>query len=307
MVIQRVKLRRRYLAILFIASLVMAADEASDDLSVRPRPFGIDYRNETLPENSRDFGNGKFSDFPNWPVSHDQPNDVFTFVRLRYPSYSDSNGGRRRGFSKWTTDYPDGDMNFSFRLQQMTSLRVNPNPVICDIEPEQLRHYPFVYMVEPGHIDLPDEQAKALRDYLLNGGFMMVDDFWGIDEWDTFEVALKKIWPDRSYVELELDHDIFHCVFELQVKPQIPSIGFAEMARQRGITHFNEWNKRGSEIPHFRGVYDDKKRLCMIICWNTDHGDGWEEEGTDPWYFREFSEKYAYPMGINIVFYAMTH
>ncbi|HYF35049.1 MAG TPA: DUF4159 domain-containing protein, partial [Prosthecobacter sp.] len=98
---------------------------------------------------------------------------------------------------------------------------------------------------------------------------------------------------------------IFHMVFPLKVKPQIPSVGHAMAGRSRGITF--EWDKPGSETPHYRAVFDDKKRIMMMICHNTDLGDGWEEEGTDPWYFREFSEKYAYPLGINIVFYALTH
>ena len=79
----------------------------------------------------------------------------------------------------------------------------------------------------------------------------------------------------------------------------------ALMGKEQGITY--EWNKPGSETPHYRAVYDDNGRICMIICWNSDLGDGWEEEGTDPWFFKEFSEKYAYPLGINIIFYVMTH
>jgi hypothetical protein len=113
------------------------------------------------------------------------------------------------------------------------------------------------------------------------------------------------IFPDRDFVELELDHPIFHMVFDLEMKPQIPAVGMAMQGREQGITY--EWNKPGSETPHYRAILDDKGRICMMICFNTDLGDGWEEEGTDPWYFREFSEKYAYPLGINIVFYALTH
>ena len=89
----------------------------------------------------------------------------------------------------------------------------------------------------------------------------------------------------------------------LKVKPQIPSVGHAMAGREQGITA-ERWD---AETPHYRAVYDDKKRIVMLICHNTDLGDGWEEEGTDPWYFREFSEKYAYPLGINILFYALTH
>jgi len=277
--------------------LAHAAEPAS------PTHFGI--KDGDLPDDPRDYGGGQFSDFPTWPVSKELPNDVFTFARLRYNS--ERSYGRRsygRGY-KWLTDYPDADLNFSYRLQQLTSLEVNPKGVVVDIDAEQLRHYPFVYMIEPGGISLTDEEAKTLREFMLNGGFVMVDDFWGIEEWDTFYIALKKIFPEREPEEVPLEHEIFHMVFPLKVKPQIPSVGHAMAGRSRGITF--EWDKPGSETPHYRAVYDDKKRIVMMICHNTDLGDGWEEEGTDPWYFREFSEKYAYPLGINIVFYALSH
>jgi hypothetical protein len=266
-----------------------------------PTHFGIN--DGSFPTNPRDFGRGQFSDFPVWPVSRALPNDVFTFARLRYQSGGGWGRGRRN--YKWTTDYPDADLNFCYRLQQLTSLEVNPVPVVVDIDPEQMRHYPFIYMIEPGDIDLSDREAAIMRDYMMNGGFIMVDDFWGIYEWETFYRALKQIFPEREPEELDLSHEVFRMVFPLKVKPQIPAVGVALAGRSAGITH--EWNKPGSETPQYKGVFDDKRRMMMIICFNTDLGDGWEEEGTDPWYFREFSEKYAYPLGINILFYALTH
>jgi len=265
---------------------------------ILPAHFGV--VDHEVPFDARQGGRGPAHDFPDWDVSPETPDDVFTFARLRYNSGTWM--GRR---AKWTIDYPEADLNFSYRLQQLTSIEVNPHPVVVDIDAEQLRHYPFVYMVEPGDIWITDEEAAILREYMLNGGFIMVDDFWGIAEWNSFHRALKQIFPDRDYVELELDHPIFNIVFEIDVKPQIPAVGLALMGREQGITF--EWNKPGSETPHYRAVLDDEGRACMIICFNTDLGDGWEEEGTDPWFFREFSEKYGYPLGINIVFYALTH
>ncbi len=267
--------------------------------AVEPSPKSFGITDGSVPLDPRDFDNGALSDFPTWPVSKDLPNDVFTFARLRY----NSSHGRWR-WGKWMTDYPDSDLNFSYRLQQLTSLQVNPKGAIVDIEAEQLRHYPFVYMIEPGGIMISNEEARVLREYLLNGGFIMVDDFWGSDEWDVFYQAFKQIFPDREPKELDLSHEIFHAVFDLKIKPQIPSVGAAMAGRSRGITY-----ERGQDTQqvHYKGVFDDKGRMMMIICHNTDLGDGWEEEGTDPWYFREFSEKYAYPLGINILFYALTH
>jgi hypothetical protein len=295
------------LVLLLLAAWMIGAQESGGEGGV-PTHFGI--KDDEFPRDPREFGGGRFADFPTWPVSKDLPDDVFTFARLRFNSGYGDRGGRSRfgrgmRYGKWLTDYPDADLNLCYRLQQLTSIQVNPAGAIVDFDSEQLRHYPFVYMIEPGHISITDEEAKTLRDYMLNGGFVMVDDFWGVEEWETFYSALRQIWPDRDYEELPLEHEIFHCVFDLKVKPQIPSVGHAMAGRAQGITF--EWDKPGSEQVHYRGIFDDKRRLMMIICWNTDLGDGWEEEGTDPWYFREFSEKYAYPLGINILFYALTH
>jgi hypothetical protein len=160
-------------------------------------------------------------------------------------------------------------------------------------------------MIEPGDIWLSDEEIVALRKYLLNGGFMMVDDFWGDWEWENFYRVIKQVFPNREPEELPIEHPIFHAVFDLHEKPQVPSIGDAINGRDAGIT----WERRkpGSKIAQYKQLKDDKGRMMCIICFNTDLGDGWEREGEDRWYFKEFSEKKAYPMGVNIVFYALTH
>lgn len=131
----------------------------------------------------------------------------------------------------------------------------------------------------------------------------MVDDFWGEDEYANFYGEIKRVFPDKEPQELPLEHPIFHCVYDLKEKPQVPSIHSAMRGRDSGIT----WERWDAKEPHYKGIVDDKNRLMVIICHNTDLGDGWEREGEDEWYFREFAEKKSYPLGINIVFYAMTH
>jgi hypothetical protein len=246
---------------------------------------------------------------PDWESDKEFSHDVFTFVRIRYSS---GYGGRRsrrgygrgyRGGGSWATDYPDSDLNFSFRLQQLTSMEVNPDGLVLELTDPKLLDYPFIYIVEPGSLVFSEEEVKILRNYLLNGGFLMVDDFWGEDEWYNLYYEIKRVFPDREPIELRLDHPIFHAVFDLKEKPQIPSIGAAIQGRDYGIT----WEREDAQIPYYKAIYDDKGRMMAIICHNTDLGDGWEREGEDEWYFREFSEKKAYPLGINIVFYAMTH
>lgn len=246
---------------------------------------------------------------PDWEPDKEFSHDVFTFVRIRYSSgYGRGRfrGGRYgRGFrgGDWATDYPDSDLNFSFRLHQLTSMEVNPDGLVLELTDPRLFDYPFIYIVEPGNLVFSEDEVKILRNYLLNGGFLMVDDFWGEDEWYNLYYEMKRVFPNREPRELKLDHPIFHAVFDLKEKPQIPSIGAAIQGRDYGIT----WEREDAQIPYYKAIYDDKGRMMVIICHNTDLGDGWEREGEDERYFREFSEKKAYPLGINIVFYAMTH
>ncbi len=227
---------------------------------------------------------------PTWEKDHEFKHDVFTFVRVEYSSYR---------WSKWRTDYPDSDLNFSFRLQELTSLKVDPNGKILKLTDPELLDYPFIYIIEPGEMTLDEAEVLGLRKYLENGGFLMVDDFWGEDEWFVFYQNLKRVFPDREPVELPMEHEIFHLVYDLKEKPQIPSINHYWSGHRT-----ERWD---AQEPHYRAIFDDNNRIMALICHNTDLGDGWEREGLDSGYFKEYSEKWAYPLGINIVTYAMTH
>jgi hypothetical protein len=252
---------------------------------------------------------------PNWHVDEQFKNDVFTFVRIEYDSFGGGGGrrggggfggfGGRGGWARWATDFPDSDLNFSFRLQQLTSLKVNPDPIHMRVTDERLPDYPFIYIIEPGNLSFSEDECIALRRYLLNGGFLMVDDFWGEYALQNFLMQMKRVFPEPQYepTELPLDHLIFRCVYHLKEKPQVPSIHTWQW--NQGITW--EDHGPGSETVHYLGIEDDKHRLMAIICHNTDLGDGWEREGESEEYFHEFAEKKSYPMGINIVTYAMSH
>ncbi len=234
---------------------------------------------------------------PTWEVDKPFSKDMFTFVRIKYDS---------RGVGGWFIDYRDSELNFSLRLQQVTSMKVNPEPIVLELSDPQLFDYPFIYIIEPGSLEFRQEEVVALRRYLLNGGFLMVDDFWGDQEYRNFYQQIKRVFPDREPAEVPLEHEIFHCVYDLKEKPQLPNIGQARQGRASGVT----WEYRydsDTSVPHYRAIRDDANRIMVFICHNTDLGDGWEEEGVDPWYFEEFSVKKAYPLGINIVTYAMTH
>jgi hypothetical protein len=236
---------------------------------------------------------------PTWNIDPQFKRDTFTFVRIRYDSYGYGRGGG------WATDLPDSDLNFSLRLQQLTSLEVNPEPIYLELSDPRIFEYPFLYLIEPGRLHFHEPEIAALRKYLLNGGFLMVDDFWGEDEWENFRQQMERVFEDRPPQEVPLSHEIFRCVYEMKEKPQVPSIDVAEWGREHGITWEGRYDDTGT--PHYKAIYDDHGRIMVFICHNTDLGDGWEREGENEWYFEEFSVKKAYPMGINIVVYAMTH
>lgn len=243
---------------------------------------------------------------PDWTVDPKFKHDVFTFVRVQYDSWGGRGRGRRgRGGGGWRTDWPDSDLNFPFRLQQLTSMRVDPQPISLRLTDERLFDYPFLYMIEPGALLFSEEEVVALRRYLLNGGFMMVDDFWGDYQYQNFYEQIKRVFPEFEPVELELDHEIFRCVYKLKEKPQMPSIHSWQGPGTK--VDWEPYHGGDSEEVHYRAISDAKNRMMVLICHNTDLGDGWEREGEDADYFRECSVKKAYPMGINIVTYAMTH
>lgn len=241
---------------------------------------------------------------PTWPVDEHFAQDVFTFARIKYTS-----SRPERTSYAWWTDYADADLNLSFRLQQLTSLKVSPEPKVVEITDPHLFDYPWAFMSGAGNIILTDEEARTLRRYLENGGFLMVDDFWGQDEWDGFYQAIKKIFPHREPVDLDRSHPIFHAVYDLpnDRSLQTPNVRAGIASRETGITWEDGHAGGNTRDVHFRAIFDDHQRMMVMICHNTDNGDGWEEEGTDPWYFNTFSENKNYPLAINIIWYAMTN
>jgi hypothetical protein len=236
--------------------------------------------------------------------------DVFTFCRIirdRDPDGPYSSG-------HWITDFPDSDLNLSYRLQQLTSLKVDPNGRILRLTDPALVDYPFIYMVEPGALLLRDEEVPVLRTYLLNGGFLMLDDFWGEWQWDGMARQLKRVFPERDFVDLPMEHPVFHSVFELKgplKNLQTPNVRQGRRSRYDGVTWERHPRQDGSieecSEMHVRGIFDDQNRLMVIATHNCDNGDGWEREGEDDYFFHEFCEKRAFPLGINIIFYAMSH
>jgi len=251
---------------------------------------------------------------PTWPVDPEFTNDVFQFTRLQYVArYDLYNRGSSEADLRWLIDFPACDLDLSYRLQQITAIKVDSDSRALKLTDTNLFSHPFLYLIEPGRGFLTDQEIPILRKYLLNGGFLMVDDFWGDREWKNFSDELERLFPAEKFpkqkvTDLPIEHPIFHTVFSLKEKPQVPGLPSMRYYKSQGTTHeLKEFRNGGDHEPHYRGISDDKGRLIMLICHNTDLGDGWEREGDNEDYFRIFSEPKAFPMGINAIVYAMTH
>jgi hypothetical protein len=168
-------------------------------------------------------------------------------------------------------------------------------------------------MTHPGYIRLSDDELRALRKYLHGGGSLLVVDFWSAREWDGFAAEMKRVLPDRSWTELSTDHPIFNTVYDLRgpmQRLQVPTIQFWNMEhdpRVPGSSLQRVFRGEGSEEMTVRGIFDDQGHLMILALHNSDVSDGWEREGENEEYFNRFSETIAYPLGINIVVYLMTH
>ena len=238
----------------------------------------------------------------------DFPEDVFTFVRIKHH-------GDGYGRHKWKTDWPKAERNFTARLQQLTSIQVNPVYKVLEADDPELFNYPFAFISNPRNIELSDAEAEALSKYLGNGGFILVDDIWGDKMWDDISRAMAKVLPGRKPKDLDIDHPIFNAVFKLTEIPQVPSHDAAKHWIITGIDkHYEVTILQGGEepeealdTPHFRAWYDENGRMAVLVNHNNDIADGWEEEDYEPWFFKKYSEKYCFPIGINILFYALTN
>ena len=241
---------------------------------------------------------------PNWTNAPAFHKDVFTFARIHY-TVDCADGPGKDPERRWAIDSPNSDLNFSWRLQQITSVLTDPDGRYVKITDKDLTEFPFTYIVEPGRLTWTEEEIPILQRYLLNGGFLMIDDFWGEREWDNMAEQMKRVFPERDFADLPRKHPLFHCVFDLPetLNLQCPNYRLGEESQYTGVT----WEREDAHDTHIRGLTDDKGRLMVVACHNTDNGDGWEREGEYHYYFKEFSEKKAYPLGINIIFYVMTH
>ncbi|MBL9190543.1 MAG: DUF4159 domain-containing protein [Opitutaceae bacterium] len=250
---------------------------------------------------------------PMWDNPRGFEKDVFTFARAIFkvgPNSAPGYGrGRRLG---WWVDFPDADLNLSYRLQQMTSMRTDPDGRVLKLTNPDIHNYPFLLMEHPGYMMLKEPEVAGLRKYLLAGGVLAVIDFWNSTEWAGFAAQMKKVLPEREWTELTFDHPLFHCVFDLKgpmQSIQVPTMQFWNRNHdpKNPDSPIQIDRGEGSQKVSVRTLNDDKGRIMAIAFHNTDITDGWEREGEQPDYFAVFSERVSYPIGVNLIFYLMTH
>jgi hypothetical protein len=227
---------------------------------------------------------------------------AFQFCRVYYRTAANGDGG------DWQVDFPRADSNLMQRLSELTKTSISrdaggsPNHVIIRLTQPELYKCPFIMMTEVGNIYLDEAEAIALRNYLLKGGFLWADDFWGEYAWAVWDSQFRKVLPSGAYPyqDLPIDHVLFRQFYTIDRFPQIPSIG-----AWRG-TGGGTSERVDSKVPHARAITDENGRIMALITHNTDFGDSFEEEATDREYFINFSVD-GYAFGINVLIYAMTH
>jgi hypothetical protein len=199
-------------------------------------------------------------------------------------------------FHRWAADYPKSDRQFLMGVRRLTRIDTRPTGQVLDADSRELLNYPWLYVEDAGRWLLSEQGAARLREYLLRGGFLFADDTHGDEEWQIFLNGLQMIFPDRPIEDLKNDDEIFHIMYDLDDRVQIPGTRYI-------------WGNRSytpdSAVPRWRAIRDDKGRIMVAICHNSDVGDAWE--WADSPHYPERAAGLAYRIGINYIIYGMTH
>jgi hypothetical protein len=226
----------------------------------------------------------------------------FYWTRLMYTSgYANGSSFGYRSFrGAWSRDYPKADNDCLIALRRLTHIN-SPSPLnVADLDSDHIFDYPWIYAVDVNTWTFTDEEAKRLHDYLLKGGFLMVDDFHGTDEWDHFMAGMRMVLPDRPVEDLKDEDEIYHVLYDINEKFQIPS----EVYVNTGRTYECRGNDCGF-VPKWRAIRNEHGRIMVAICANMHLGDAWEW-ADDPQYPEKFSGL-AFRIVLNYITYALTH
>ena len=246
---------------------------------------------------------GGFGNLSSGSIATDKDFDgAFHFCRVMFRSDFRGDGGN------WSVDYPRADINLSVRLSELTRADVSmkngePNPLLIRLTDDALFRCPFIMMTEVGSASIDDQEAERLREYLLKGGFLWADDFWGSYAWEWWVGQFSRVLNPAEYpiIDLPSNHPLFSSQFVIKKVPQIASINY--WASSGGDT-----SERGADSAeaHARAVLDKHGNIMVLMTHNTDLGDSFEREADDPQYFYQMSVP-GYAFGINALLYALTH
>ena len=220
----------------------------------------------------------------------------WTFVRFHYDLNNEFGGFGGFRFQRWAADYPKSDRQFVIGVKRLTRLVARSTEHVVDARSDDIFDWPWLYAEDAGAWHMTDEQATRLREYLARGGFLFLDDSHGDYEWETLEEGLRMILPGRPIEDLQNNDEIFRVVYDLDDRVQIPGTRYLWGRRPYGPD---------SSVPKWRGVRDDKGRLIVAICHNSDVGDAWE--WADSPRYPEHAASVAYRIGVNYIVYGMTH
>jgi hypothetical protein len=231
----------------------------------------------------------------------DVPPAEFRIARVKYATRG---GAGSHGIVQpwWAVDYPYAEEHFSDALKRVTNIDIAEDSIHLELSDDRIFQYPFLFMQQPGQGNWrPSAQDAAnLREHLTRGGFLMVDDFHGEFDWQVFQASMKRVFPDRQIVEIPDSDPLMHIFYDLDKNNPIPGerhLGFSRSTGQTAVYMEGP--------PHWRGIYDDDRRLMVAMNFNMDMGDAWEH-ADDPYYPGPMTAL-AYKFGINYVIYAMTH
>jgi len=237
-------------------------------------------------------------EYENFPLPPDyQEKTEWTRARLKYSSFDVVHPPIRDGYHRWTVDYPRSDRHLMQGVRRLTRIHTRSVEQIVELDgSDDVFNWPVMYAVEVGYWHLSDDEAAQLRDYLLRGGFFMCDDFHGTIEWNNFMASMKKVFPDRRVVDLDNKDPIFHVIYDLDDRFQVPGAQYLFSGQ------IYEYDGYGAQ---WRGIYDDQGRVMVAICHNMDLGDAWEWSD-DPRYPEKFASL-AYRIAVNYFVYDLTH
>jgi Domain of unknown function (DUF4159) len=221
----------------------------------------------------------------------------FVFARLKFPGLG---GGFGRGFGGgnwWAIDYPKSDRALVQGIRRLTRVHVRSVEQVVDPDSDDLFNWPWMYAGQVSHWTFTPPQAARVREYLLRGGFLMIDDSHGDFEWQVVLAGLRMIFPNRPVEDLRPNDEIYHVLYDLDGTVQIPGTRF--------IWGGGRYPAGVAGHPKYRAIRDDRGRVMIAICHNTDVADAWEWADNPDYPERQASASFR--LTTNYVIYGLTH